>query len=223
MWGLDYKESWVLTNWCFWTVVLEKTLESPLDCKEIQAVHPKEDQSWVFIGRTDAKAETPVLWPLMQRADSLEKSLMLGRLKAGGEGDDRGWDGWMASPTQWTWVWWTLGVGDGQGGLVCCSSWGHKESDTTELLNWTELTGREHSPAHQQNIGLKIYWAWLCTSEQDPISKSVSLSHQEASISFLFSSMRGQTDWKPQAQKTNQSDNMDHSLVLLKEIISHAV
>ena len=64
MWELDYKESWALTNWCFWTVVLEKTLESPLDCKEIQTVHPKGDQSWVFIGRTDAEAETPILWPL---------------------------------------------------------------------------------------------------------------------------------------------------------------
>ena len=73
MWELDYKESWVLKNWCFWTVVLEKTLESPLDCK-IQPVHPKGDQSWVFIGRTDAEAETPILWPPERRADSLEKN-----------------------------------------------------------------------------------------------------------------------------------------------------
>ena len=64
MWELDYKESWTLENWCFWTVVLEKTLESPLDCKEIQPIHPKGDQSWVFIGRTDVEAETPILWPL---------------------------------------------------------------------------------------------------------------------------------------------------------------
>ena len=77
MWELDYKESWALKNWCFWTVVLEKTLESPLDCKEIQAVHPKGDQSWVFIGRTDVEAETP----MMQRADSLEKILMLGKIE----------------------------------------------------------------------------------------------------------------------------------------------
>ena len=63
MWELDYKESWVPKNWCFWTVVLEKTLESPLDCKEIQPVHPKENQSWIFIGRTDVEADTPVLWP----------------------------------------------------------------------------------------------------------------------------------------------------------------
>ena len=78
MWELDYKESWVLKNWCFWTVVLEKTLESPLDCKEIQLVHPKGNQSWVFIGRTDTEAETPILGHLMWRADSLEKTLMLG-------------------------------------------------------------------------------------------------------------------------------------------------
>ena len=102
MWELDHKESWALKNWCFWTMVLEKSLESPLDCKDIQPVYPKGNQSWVFIGRTDAEAEALILWP----SDSLEKTLILGkRLKAGGEGDNRGWDGWMASPSQWTWVW----------------------------------------------------------------------------------------------------------------------
>ena len=110
MWELDYKESWAPKNWCFWTVVLEKTLESPLDCKEIQPVHPKGNQSWIFIGRIDAEAELQYFGHLMWRADSLEKTLMLERLKAG-EGDDRGWDGWMASLTQWTWVW------------VNCESW----------------------------------------------------------------------------------------------------
>ena len=78
MWKLDCEESWAPKNWCFWTVVLEKTLESPLDCKEIQPVYSKGDQSWVFFGRTDAKAETPILWPPMWRVDSLEKTLMLG-------------------------------------------------------------------------------------------------------------------------------------------------
>ena len=102
MWGLEYKESWMLKNWCFWTV---KTLESPLDCKEIQPVHPKGNQSWIFIGRTDAKAETPIFGHLMQRTDSFEKTLMLGKTEDGGEGDDIRWDAWMASPTQWTWVW----------------------------------------------------------------------------------------------------------------------
>ena len=83
-------------------MVLEKTPESPLDYKEIKPVHPKGDQSWVFIGRTDVEAETPVFWPPHARVDSLEKTLMLEGLGAGGEGDDRGWDGWMASSTRWT-------------------------------------------------------------------------------------------------------------------------
>ena len=83
MWDLDYKESWVQKNWCFWTVVLEKTLESPLDCKDIQPVHPKGNQSWVFIGRTDVEAETPGLWHLMRRANSFEKTLMLGKIEGG--------------------------------------------------------------------------------------------------------------------------------------------
>ena len=84
---------------------LEKSLESPLDCKEIQPVHPKGDQSWMFIGRTDAEAETPILWPPDVRSSHLKRPCCWERLKVGGEGDDRGWDGWMASPTQWTWVW----------------------------------------------------------------------------------------------------------------------
>ena len=83
MWELNHTESWALKNWCFWTVVLEKTLESHLDCKEIQPVHPKGDQSWVFIGRTDAEAETPIFGHLMWRADSFEKALMLGKTDSG--------------------------------------------------------------------------------------------------------------------------------------------
>ena len=131
MWELYYKESWAPKNWCSWTVVLEKTLESPLDCKEIQPVHPKGDQSWIFTG----------CWTLAnwhEELTHLKRPWCWERLRAGGEGDNRGWDGWMASPTQCTWVGWTLGVGDGQGGLACCGSWGHKESDTTEWLTWTE-------------------------------------------------------------------------------------
>ena len=83
MWGLDYKESWAPKNWCFWTVVLEKTLESPLDCKEIQPVHPKEDQSWVFIERTDTEAKTQYFGHLMWRTDSLERTLMPGKIEGG--------------------------------------------------------------------------------------------------------------------------------------------
>ena len=83
MWQLDYKESWALKNWCFWTVMLEKTLKSPLDCKEIQPVHSKGNQSWIFIRSTDVEAETPILWPLMRRTDSLGKTLMLGKIEGG--------------------------------------------------------------------------------------------------------------------------------------------
>ena len=135
MWELDYKESWALKNWCFWTMVLEKTLESPLDCKEIQPVHSKENQSWIFIGRTDVEAEAPIFWP------PHVKNWLTGkdpeRSKAGGEGDDRGWDGWMASPTQWTWVWVNSRSWRWTGRLVCCSPWGRRESDMTEF-DWTE-------------------------------------------------------------------------------------
>ena len=102
MWDFDYnyEESWVPKNRCFSTVVLEKTLESPLDCKEIQPVHPKGDQSWVFIG---IEAETPILWP--RDAKNWLIPWCWERLRAGGEGDDRGWVGWMSSPIWWTWVW----------------------------------------------------------------------------------------------------------------------
>ena len=87
--------------WCFWTVVLEKTLESPLNCKEIQPVHSKGDQPWVFIGRTDVEAETPILWPPDEELTHWKRPWCWERLRAGGEGDDRGWDGWMASLTWW--------------------------------------------------------------------------------------------------------------------------
>ena len=136
-------ESWTVKkpehqSWCFWTVVLEKTLESPLDCKEIQPVHPKGDQSWEFIGRTDVEVEmssdTLVTW--WEVLTHLKRPWFWERLRAG-EGDGRGWGGWMASPTHGHGSGWTPGVGDGQGGLACCGSWSHKESDTTEQLNWT--------------------------------------------------------------------------------------
>ena len=106
MWELACEEGWVPKNWCFWTVVFQKTLESPLDCKEIQPVHPKGDQSYLFIGRTDVESEnsnTLATW--CRELTHLKRPWCWERLRAGGEGDDRGWDGWMASPTQWTWVW----------------------------------------------------------------------------------------------------------------------
>ena len=103
IWKLEYKQSWALKKWCFWTVVLEKTLESPWDCKEIKTVHPKGNQSWIFIGRTDAEAEAPILWPTDAKNWLIWKDPEAGkRLKVGEEGDGRGWDSWMASLTQWT-------------------------------------------------------------------------------------------------------------------------
>ena len=115
MWELDCEERWAPENWCFWTVVLEKTLESPLDCKEIQPVHSKGDQSWVFIRRTDAKAETPnTLATSCKELTHWKRPWCWEGLGVGGEGDDRGWDGWMASLSRCTWVsvnsgswWWT--------------------------------------------------------------------------------------------------------------------
>ena len=139
MWELDYEESWALENWCFWTVVLEKTLESPLDCKEIQLVHSKGDQPWVSFGRNEAKAETPILWPPHVKSWLIGKDSDAGRdwgqeEKGTTEDEMAGWhhrlDGRESE--------WTPGVGDGQGGLACCDSWGRRESDTTEWLNWIE-------------------------------------------------------------------------------------
>ena len=140
MWELDHKESWVPKNWCFWTVVLEKTLESPLDCKEIQSVHPKGDQSWVFIWRTDVEAETPMLWPPDEKSWLIGKDLDAGKdwgqeEKGTTEGEMVGWHHQLHGHE----FVWTPGVGDGQGGLACCNSWGHKQSGMTELLNLTEL------------------------------------------------------------------------------------
>ena len=106
MWDLGCEESWALKNWCFWTMVLEKTLESPLDCKEIQPVHPEGNKSWVFIGRTDAEAETSSTLATSCKELTHWKRLWCWEgLGAGEEGDDRGWDGCMPSPTRWTWVW----------------------------------------------------------------------------------------------------------------------
>ena len=102
MWELYHKEGWALKNWCFWTVVLEKTLESPLDCKGIKPVHPKGNRSWIFIGRTDANFNPLATW--CKELTHWKRPRCWERLKGGGEGNDRGWDGWMASQTQWTWT-----------------------------------------------------------------------------------------------------------------------
>ena len=136
MWELDHKESWVRKNWCFWTVVLEKTLESPLENKEIQPVNPKGNQSWIFTGRTGAEFEALILWSPDAKNWLIWKDTDAGRdwgqeEKVMTEDEMAGWQHRFNGHE----FEWTLGVGDGQGGLVCCSPHGHKESDTTERLN----------------------------------------------------------------------------------------
>ena len=140
LWKLGYKESWAPKNWCFWTMVLEKTLESFLDCKGIQSVDPKGNQSWMFIGRTYREAENSIFWP----PDA--KNWLTGKDPDAG----KGWK-WeekeMTEDEMVRWHHWldghefeqAPGVGDGQGSLTCCSPWGRKESDTTEWLNWTDV------------------------------------------------------------------------------------
>ena len=140
IWELDFEEGWEPKYWCFWTVVLEKTLESPLDCKEIQPVHPKGDQSLLFIKRADAKAETPILWLPDVKNWLIWKDPDAGKdwgqeEKRTTEDEMVGWHHWLDRRESE----WTLGDSDIQGGLVCCDSWGRKELDTTERLNWTEL------------------------------------------------------------------------------------
>ena len=152
---LDCEESSAPTNWCFQTVVLEKTLESPLDWKEIQPVHSKGDQSWVFFARNDAKAETPVLWPPDVKIWLIWKDPDTGKdwgqeEKGTREDEIIGWHHRLNGHG----FGWTLGVGDGQGGLVCCGSWDRKESDTTEGLNW--LIDWE--------LVLKVVWAQTLTT-----------------------------------------------------------
>ena len=164
MWELDHRESWAPKNWCFWTMVLEKTLESPLDCKEIQPVHPKGNQPWIFIGRTDAEADTLILWPPDVKNWIIGKDPDAGKdwrqeEKGTMEEEIVGWhhrlDGLEFEEA--------LGAGDGQGGLVCCSPWGCKESDTTERLSWTELrcsvttkSGWWHHDLAFSTLGFKV-------------------------------------------------------------------
>ena len=141
IWELDYKENWVLKNWCLWIVVLEKTLESPLDCKEIQPVHPKGDQCWVFIGRTDVEAETPILWPPDMKSWLIWKDPDAGKDWGQEEKGTTGWDGWMASPTQWTWVWVSSGSWWWTGKPGILRSMGSQSQTCWESeLNWIYAT-----------------------------------------------------------------------------------
>ena len=160
MWEVDYKESWAPKNWCFWTVVLEKTLESPLDCKEIKLVNPKENQPSIFIGRTDAEAVTPILWwPdaknwLIWKDPDARKDRRQEEKRT--EDEVVGWHHRLNAHEFEQ----TLGVGDGQGSLVCCSPWGHKELDMTEKLNWTELIHGDQLNKRKW-MGYMYTYSWL--------------------------------------------------------------
>ena len=156
MWELDCKESWMLKNWCFWTVVLEKTLESPLDCKEIQLVNHKGNQSWIFIGRTEAEAEIPTRCPPDVKNWLIGKDPDAGKdwrqeEKGRTENEMVEWHHWLNGHEFEQ----ALGVGDGQGSLACCSPWGRKESHTTEWLNW--LTD---SVSYNYIQNSSMFWIW---------------------------------------------------------------
>ena len=199
MWELDCEESWAPKSWCFWTVVLEKTLGSPLDCKEIQPVHSKGDQSWVFIGRTDAKAETPILWLPHVKTWLIGKDSDAGRdwgqeEKGMTEDEMAGWHhGFDGCEFEWT-----PGVGDGQGGLACYSSWARKESDTTEQLNWTELIS--HCPdwarvlslgallmfmRHLETVRSAIFFFLITSLNHGPKNTEKPLLNKDLAFSFV--------------------------------------
>ena len=169
MWELDCEEGWAPKNWWFWTVVLEKTLESPLDCKDIQPVHSEVDQPRDFFGRNDAKAETPVLWPPHWKSWLIRKDSDAGRdwgqeEKGTTEDEMAGWHHWLDRRESE----WAPGVGDGLGGLVCCSSWGLKESATTEWLNWTEVNWGPCSGGVMLNPSPPSFWPLLEASPSKP-------------------------------------------------------
>ena len=203
--SVSCEEGWAPKNWCFWTVVLEKTLESPLDCKEIQSIHSKGDQPWVFFGRNDAKAETPVLWPPHARSWLIGKDSDAGRdwrqeEKGTTEDEMAGWHHRLHGCE----FEWTPGVGDGQGGLACCDSWGHKESDTTERLIWSDTSLHEFTlpPIRKQHYRVVTHlWIFLsCPSQTSPgIWQTLSLRQRNTlSLCQLYCVACG--TWVPRPQ-----------------------
>ena len=142
MWELDYKESWALKNWCFWTVVFEKTPESPWHLKENQPVHPKGDQFWVFTGRTDVEAETPIIWPPNAKSWPIWKDTDAGKDWGQEEMEMTEDDGWMASPTRWTWVWVNSGSWwwTGRPGMLQFMGSQRVRNNCVTELSWTEYS-----------------------------------------------------------------------------------
>ena len=164
MWKLYYKESWVPKNWWFWTVVLEKTLESPLSCKEIQQGNPKGNQYRIFIGKTDDEAETPILWPPDEKNWLIREDPDLGKDWRQDEKGMTGWDIWIMLPAWWTLVWANSGSYWWTGKPGILHQFGHKESETTDGLNWTELNLTKKKKNKKKNISqmgqflLSTYW-----------------------------------------------------------------
>ena len=161
MWELDWEESWVLTNWCFWTMVLEKTIESPLECKAVQPVHPKGDSLGCSLQGLMLKLKLPFFGHIMWRVDHWKRPWCWEGLGAGGEGDDRGWDGWMASPTLCTWVWVNSGSWCWTGRP--CVLWfmgsqrvGH---DWATELNWTLYSPSDVSIMHRLTNFILFHWS----------------------------------------------------------------
>ena len=198
MWELGHKESWVPKNWCFWTVVLERTLESPLDCKEIQQVNPKGNQSWIFIGRTDAEA--PILWP------PNAKSWLIGKDPDAG----KDWRQEEKETTEDEMIGWhhrldghefeqAPGVGDGQGSLACNSPWGLRESDMTKQLNWTDWFSI-HIIIYVYSPYLKLcaYILHICNYTHTQIGQKYLTWQSELKMDVRFWKVR--TSWNLQAQ-----------------------
>ena len=188
MWELDYKESWPLKNWCFWTVMLEDSWES-LDCKESQPVHPKGHGSWIFIGRTDGEAETPILW-----LPDVKNWLIW---KDPDAGKDWRWQEKVTAECEM--VGWHLqlnghefeyasGVGDGQGSLACCSPWGCKESDMPELLSWTELNWTEICTQRECHVYMKSEIMVICL--YGTVSRKSPEARRDARYRFFFRVIR---------------------------------
>ena len=169
-WELDYKESCVQKNWCFWTVVLEKTLESPLDCNEIRPVNPKGNQSWIFIRRTDADIETPnTLATWCEELTHWKRLWCWKRLKAGREGNDRGWDGWMALPTWWAWVWASSGIWWWTGMSDILQSMGlhrlrHNWGTELNWIDYPELTRAKAQIYIYSILEIWLSWSWIAST-----------------------------------------------------------
>ena len=179
IWELNCKESWAPKNWCFWTVVLEETLESPLDCKEIHPLHPKGDQSWVFIGRTDVEAETLILWPPDAKSWLIWKDPDAGKdwrqeEKGMTEDEIAGWH-YQLNGHEFGW---TLGVGDGQGGLACCGSYSRRVGhDWATELNWTDHVSRAFQVA-------QLVWVSLSRVQLFATPWTIALQDYQAPLSM---------------------------------------